>query len=296
MSASQSTLSTIVSRLFIVCALPLAIAACGGGDSDPAPDTGGGGTGNTGNTGNTGDTGNTGGTGDTTTTGRASECFNPALRAPGTTYRWDLQGSSRGFTATISNQGTIHAGGSFAGHTGLLKDERVSTVTAQGVHLVQNVEDFSSVREDADGPVILQYGLTAESDTQGMRMSHQVVISPPAEVREFTLRPGQSYQYSESSTITMTAAGIQIPTTTDIVTHTVTYEGQETVTVPAGTFTACKFHLQMPDGEGHTYYAKGSGLPLVIMGVDDEGHPMRLEMLSSSHINGMPIDQYHASR
>lgn len=232
-------------------------------------------------------------------TGAARDCFNPALLTPGTRYRWHMHTQVEGHLVSMVQERQIQGGVSFAGNSGLIAD-RGTLVTQVGdiATMNQDVVSYYQLRNTDAGPVILDYGGSADSATVAMGMrfetQHEYVYAPVAEKREFTLLPGQSYQFSSTARTSTTLPGAG--TTVDSVTesHQVDYRGQKQITVAAGTYTACHFTQVTGEGPVDVYYAVGSGLPLVITSKVDEDVVV-MEMQADSHVNGLPVGQYHGS-
>lgn len=241
--------------------------------------------------------------------GAASDCFNPALATPGTTYRWHWKTQSGlvvdggPVSVSMTQDMSVSGNASFAGHSGLVREHGTLNLvtTAEGVtmNLRGPVTHYSRIVNEAVGPVILAYGdessLSMEVPDAGMsaRINNKSVDTPPTENRWFTLQPGQSYLHTSSS---VTESKIEImgetqeSTFTDSDSYTITYLGQTTVTIPAGTFQACRFQGLDGEGSADVYYAVGSGLPLVMnLYEEDLNGYVRLEMQADSHINGVPV-------
>lgn len=275
-------------------------SAAAGGGSGSGSDAGDGGAGGDGGADGDGD----GGADGEVRTGAARDCFNPALMTPGTRYRWHMQTQMEGQLVSMVQDRQIEGGGAFAGVSDLLVDRGSMTVTMGTAGTMNQTSAwYYQVRPTDAGPVIVDYGGTADSTTAVAGMSfesqHEFVNMPPAEKREFTLQPGQSYQFSATTrnTTTMTMPGMPANTMTDTSTDAfqVTYMGQKPVTVAAGTYLACHFANTTAEGSMDIYTAVGSGLPLVMATVVD-GQAMRMEMQADSHVNGVPVSQYHAAR
>ncbi|MES2610868.1 MAG: hypothetical protein V4679_11550 [Pseudomonadota bacterium] len=223
-----------------------------------------------------------------TGTGAASDCFNPVLLQQGTTYRWDWQSSDG--AVQFSTEGRINAPSSFAGQSGLIETERTVLVSKAGATSFNaRVWEYDSLENTPQGPVLLRYGSTArvEAPIAGMRTT--MVLNPANRVRDFALAVNESYTLNEVRQTTLEFPGLPTQTSTGRETQTITYRGQESVTVPAGTYMACKFEWTNGARQSAGWTAKGSGLPLVITGDDGAGNPITLYIKSSSHINGHPI-------
>ncbi len=226
--------------------------------------------------------------------GTSAECFNEALMTAGTSYQWDMQGTVNGKTVTMSNKANVQGGGAFNGVSGLIETRQLLTLTVDAAtQLNQSNQTFHTV-DRTNGPVIVTHGAISEGTIGGMAMSSRLEYTPPARVRDFTLAVGETYEYVEIVQTTTSVSGTPI-SFTDTSRQTTTYLGQEQITVPAGTFTACHFKSQTEDGPFDYYHAKGSGLPLQMSSVIDGGQRVTLRMLGSSNINGTPVLSYQAA-
>lgn len=223
-----------------------------------------------------------------TGTGAASDCFNPVLLQQGTTYRWDWQSADG--AVQFSTEERINPPASFAGQSGLIETERTVLVSKAGATTFNaRVWEYDKLETTAQGPVLLRYGSTArvEAPVAGMRTT--MVLNPANRVRDFALALNESYTINEVRQTTMELPGLPTQTSTTRESQTITYRGQESVTVPAGTYMACKFEWTNGTRVSAGWTAKGTGLPLVITGDDGAGNPITLYIKSSSHINGHPI-------
>lgn len=223
-----------------------------------------------------------------TGTGAASDCFNPVLLQQGTTYRWDWQSADA--AVQFSTEGRINGPASFAGQTGLIETERTVLVTKSGTTSFNaRVLEYDKLETTPQGPVLLRYGSTARMDAPLAGMRTTMVLNPANRVRDFALALNESYTLNEVRQTTIEFPGLPAQTSTTRETQTITYRGQESVTVPAGTYMACKFEWTNGTRVSAGWTAKGTGLPLVITGDDGAGNPVTLYIKSSSHINGHPI-------
>lgn len=223
-----------------------------------------------------------------TGTGAASDCFNPVLLQQGTTYRWDWQSADA--AVQFSTEGRINGPASFAGQTGLIETERTVLVSKSGTTSFNaRVLEYDKLETTPQGPVLLRYGSTARMDAPIAGMRTTMVLNPANRVRDFALALNESYTLNEVRQTTIEFPGLPAQTSTTRETQIITYRGQESVTVPAGTYMACKFEWTNGTRVSAGWTAKGTGLPLVIMGDDGAGNPVTLYIKSSSHINGHPI-------
>ncbi len=241
-----------------------------------------------------------GGGGGGVRTGAASECLNPALVTPGTKFRWHTQTQVEGQLVSMIQERQIEGGGTFGGVSGLLVERGSTNVVIGNVGTMnQSVELYSQLRNTDAGPVIVQYGGLADSTSNVMGMvlnsQHETLNTPATEKRDFTLKPGQSYQHSSVARVTSTIASGGATVTTEVESYQVDYLGQKEVKVAAGTYLACHFLYTSSEGPLDVYIAVGSGLPLVTTGQVEDGIYVRMEMQPDSHVNGVPVSQYHAS-
>lgn len=221
--------------------------------------------------------------------GAASECFNPVLLQAGTTYQWDWQSSDG--AVQFSSQGRINGTASFAGRTGVIETERTVMVGGAGAPaFTSRVLDYETVENTPQGPVLLRYGSIVRMDLPVAGSKTTTVNAPVNRMREFSLALNESYAQAFAAQSTMEIPGLPSQTSSTSESNTITYRGQESITVPAGTYVACKFDVLSAAGRlAVVWHARGSGLPLVITGADDQGRPVTLYMKSSSRINGQPI-------
>lgn len=147
---------------------------------------------------------------------------------------------------TSENPGSIsvRTGVDFQGHS----TTEVTTQSQLGAATV--VVKMYGVADLGTG-VLTVYGLdaTSASTFAGQTTSQQstIVYTPPITSRHFTLQPGETEAQrtvTEVATVVTTVNGVASPpeavTKTDII-DGVTFNGFETITVPAGTFASCKF-------------------------------------------------------
>ena len=148
---------------------------------------------------------------------------------------------------------------------------------------------------DWDGLTRRLVGSKAVVEAEGMRVTTTLTHQPAKPDARFTLKPGQSIQVTGIEN----TSTIQIPGMPDQVSRssmlpwTIKYYGQESVTVPAGTFMACKFGDTGDDDssgrEALTWVARGLGVAVKSIGQNELGQPMTLELLPGSSLNGRPI-------
>jgi hypothetical protein len=95
------------------------------------------------------------------------------------------------------------------------------------------------------------------------------VETPPFVEKRWGLADGQSVTETRTTatTTTVVVSGVAEPAQTDTVTTTttVTFVGIESVTVPAGTYSACRFQLAVQDESSSSiteWVLVGTGLPV----------------------------------
>lgn len=213
----------------------------------------------------------------------ASQCFNLALyNTPGTTSRvvFDYSGI---ITGRQTVQATVGAITSFEGVSA-----REVTATTSGTNTVAGLTvaidtSVKSYQNAAANGETTQYGavVTANTPVAGFNVTStsRTVFSPPWVDRRFTMTAGQTLTQTYTGTTTTSSGGILgSPGTTTTVTTTTTqsirFVGIESVTVPAGTFSACKFEDSDPAVPGSvttTWLATGHGTNVKSVGSGPSG-------------------------
>jgi hypothetical protein len=235
----------------------LALHACGGGGDEsgpvPSPDP---------------------------ATAKMSDCFNvTAVLTEGwrddVTWRttdYDTSGNAtHTFVARI-----VRTTGGIVNFDGALRRDMTATlttsITANGVTSASS--GTSHIYVDTDGRSLLEYGTTSDSTitstgatTTTIRFESRTIRTPPL-ATPLDLRVGQSASHSgtEQTTSTTTIDGVtQAPTSTSETVNDISrFTAVEQVTVPAGTFTACKLDSLSSSGvvleSTWTLFGKGSPL------------------------------------
>jgi hypothetical protein len=65
--------------------------------------------------------------------------------------------------------------------------------------------------------------------------------------------------------------------------------GQETITIPAGTFVACKFKESDKDGDQFVWHGKGNGAPLKMTSKASDNSSIVMELTAATLVNGKPL-------
>lgn len=223
--------------------------------------------------------------------GLASDCFNAAVFAQGSTYRWDYQISGGGVTGVMSSTGATGGPVFFGGYADVieLRDETTFTYSAPADLAALGPQISRSTEYGVmDGLDFLSYGDTSVwTLPSGQTSTNTTVNQPAARNRLFSLMVGESSTVSYLRTTIVD--GKTLPGGTQVL-ETVTYLGQELVSVPAGTFMACKFSYADDSTPAQfQWLAKGSGAPLKLLMNDTKGQSGSWELLAGSHFNGAPI-------
>lgn len=222
--------------------------------------------------------------------GSGRDCVNPELHKVGTVVRAEYQGGGGIEGGKSLYEYAVKREASFNGHSGLVEVELKMTATEPGQpprsgvqYLYERLGDSSAFRYGMVIPVVTGQGLPD--------MTLTTVYDPPVEFRSLALGVGESYVIEWHATTTVTGGPAGEPPVKESDSWTETYLGQETITVPAGTFTTCKIRQHVPgrDGETINWVAKGSGLG--VRDVHREGGQESLlrELLPGATINGQPI-------
>ncbi|HSW09085.1 hypothetical protein [Aquabacterium sp.] len=202
-------------------------------------------------------------------------------------------------TGTVTSDTLVGALTSFEGQQAR---EVVTTTTGSqtigGMTASADGEIKSYQRKSGDAEVT-NYGsvIVKQNSVGGISTTTtlKTVWSPPWVSREYGLAVGQSLSVTQSgsttSTMTYSIPGYPpvVNTSSSTLTETVKYVGRESVTVPAGTFEACKFErTNAEDGSLSTnWLSVGNGLPLKT--VIGSGTEMMTMQATSITVNGQPL-------
>ncbi len=218
------------------------------------------------------------------TAGSASECFNEAQIKAGTTYLLNYV-SSGALTGTSSTSGTVGSATTFNGQANVLPvTQTVTTQYTAPTAVSVNLQMTSYQR--IEGFDVLSYGSvgTLSAPVVGT-VETRIVFNPAARDKRYTLSAGSTYTLTQSGTTTVTPPGTSSSTTTSTL---VTYVGQETITVPAGTYTTCKFTDTTAGATTTTWIVKGKGV-LAKSTTPSELGVVTMQLQASSRLNGAPI-------
>jgi hypothetical protein len=226
-------------------------------------------------------------------TGTNNGCVDlAAYELVGSTFRATYQ--STGIATGTSTSEWLSVGpATFEGHQVF---ESITKMTNETVFEGRTVTSHSEVRSygrtTGEGEATLYGTVTPPGDqpfpVPGTISSSRTVYDPPFVDRRFSLAPGQSITQTRFGT---TISVTQIPGSPVNesrmpinVTTTTTFVGIESVTVPAGTFTTCRYQTSVPGTDPVTTWEhRGSGVMLKFEG------PHGTSVATSVTVNGVAL-------
>lgn len=271
----------IALSLCFVALISASLAGCGGGgDGSPAP-------------------------------GAAAECFNPALygAGPTTTYQLDYQekdNSNFRYSRIVTAAANAQGGGLVTERRDLWSSPVNPDGPPTGTAFLTTLygidgRDVLTTVEEAGGPIVT----TLNGVVRTYQTSTRTVYDPAKRDPRYNLAQGESHvitaRHTDTSTHNVTRDGAGDTTRSGVVSEssTVTYVGQETITVPAGTYQACRFEVTIPILTGTVIYyppesfttvwiAKGKGV--MLRGDRKDAVSFSTTVLTgTSRLNGAPI-------
>lgn len=302
--------------VLLLAALSIALTACGGSSSSSSSEDGGnlaGGDGGSGSGDTSGDgdaTGGNGGGGSVGSGVSSRACFNEMLLQAGTTYSQTVQVSDADGEQEFRTDATVNGAAIFT-PTGQEATETLATSTVdipdEGIQAQTETRFY--VAADLAAAEIRNLGsvITASTDTPiGPVDTETTVVFDPFSSDRQDLAPGDSYV--DEYTVQTTTETPGLPGAPDLpgfgnqlssiaISRTVTYEGRETITVPAGSFETCRLHVTevaeaggLGEGvESETRTWLGLDFGLVVRQIEDEGDQQTETLLLSATINGQPV-------
>ncbi|MEM8489734.1 MAG: hypothetical protein AAF756_02830 [Pseudomonadota bacterium] len=192
--------------------------------------------------------------------GSASVCWNPDLYAPGTTAVVRYRTTEDGITGELDIDLFIEGGATFGGQPARrrITNLALTDLSSGQVFTARNVEVF---QVNGQRLRLLQDSLEFLVPDDGT----QTDTFDPFELSRFDLVAGESFTQSYVETFTETTSTSQesISFTREAETR---FDGIESLTVPAGTFQACRFTVIETTGSLETttieWFSVGSGVPL----------------------------------
>ncbi|WP_331344215.1 hypothetical protein [Cellvibrio sp. UBA7661] len=169
-------------------------------------------------------------------TGNAASCFNPDLITSG--YRnvlsYKTTDGETGAVVNFTSNTEVKGSATFNGKSAI---ESVSQTHATGdAPSISTTKNYFKV--DNSAKRFSYYG--SQVDTTAPVASSSTLTIAPERIERFDLNAGESYTQKYSITSTVQVLGFPATVTSDY-DSTVTFKGTESVTVPAGTFDACRF-------------------------------------------------------
>ncbi|GAB3322739.1 hypothetical protein [Haliea atlantica] len=216
-----------------------------------------------------------------TGSGDARNCFNAALVTADTVIvaRYRSTDAS-GATLTTNYEQRIQAGARFNGRNTFKgsSDTRVTgaapSTSTTDAYFVPDVANYR----------VTQVGVEVASTSPVS--SETRIVFKPQRLDRFDLSAGQSYSQNYTTEVTTRANGFNNTTNNATATKT-TFIGVESVTVPAGSYQACKFQVETTDSGGNTlrneWFGVGNGMLLKSTESGDTN------VLISASINGGAI-------
>lgn len=223
--------------------------------------------------------------------GSAGDCFNLVYATEGTTWKLDYQISGAA-TGSSSSESVVKPRTSFAGTNNLIEIAQTITTSYSApptLAAAGTVTATNSIFEDVDGTDFIFYGSRQTATAAGATITTTNVISPPVRDRQYSLGLNESFTVTQNTTTSISGLGVPVPDQNTAITYTITYRGQESITVPAGTFNTCKFERSDANGTSTNWIAKTSGTPVRSLSADGNGVQTVLELLASSRVNGAPV-------
>jgi len=175
--------------------------------------------------------GNPGGSG----TGNAASCFNADLAKQGTKIQLNYKSTDGDSGAVLNTDAAIEVKGSVT-FNGASTIESVSQTQATGASpSTSTTKSYLTV--DASAKRFSYYGSIVDA-TAPYAISSTITINP-ARLERFDLTAGESYTLNYNINTATQVLGFPVNTVTEY-SSTITFKGIETISVPAGSFSACR--------------------------------------------------------
>jgi hypothetical protein len=177
--------------------------------------------------------------------GTGNGCFDLALMDTLGTHIVLGYQYSGALSGTIQSDTTVGAMTTFEGHSARESVTLTSgTVSSQGqtVPMDGTTKSYTSLSGDA----VTTYGMLSNTTSAGVQVNGKIVNSPPTVSTYYNLAQGASTTETSSGVTTWTysIAGVPPQTINFSTSTTYTFVGTESVTVPAGTYAACKYTVK----------------------------------------------------
>ena len=226
-------------------------------------------------------------------TGDASDCVSVADETTTGSAFVLLHQISGSVSGQQRMEGQVTGRAAFGGATSAI--ERKTTFSLQTQPPSDKPQFDTWQYYEWDGLTRRNLGVKSSMAVEGISVSTTLTHQPAKPDARFTLKPGQTVQVSGiTNTVTVSMPGLPEQVShPPFTTWTIKYYGQETVTVPAGTFVTCKFgDIGDDDSSGReslNWIARGWGVSVKGSSVNEQGQTMTLELLPGSSLNGRPI-------
>lgn len=215
----------------------------------------------------------------------ARECFNPALYETGARREETYEFNTGGVKTVIDYVFEVKGRTFFEGKNLLEIEVRAGQ------------EKFSGFFEaDLTNAIITSFGSLGTSLSGGESITTKTVETDPQQDKDATLRAGQSYtEFSRAETVLTYNDRPNKPQEKFVIEqqHQVTYIGREMVTVPAGTFNACKFSERQFNNNSVPVdilrWVSPQGIELKSVNLDANNREFNPMVLLKAKINGMEI-------
>lgn len=215
----------------------------------------------------------------------ARECFNPSLYETGSRQDLSYEFNTGGVKTVIDYVFEVKGRTFFEGKNLL----EIETRAGQ--------EKFSGFFEaDLTNAIVTSFGSLGTSLSGGESITSKTVETDPQQDKDATLRAGQVYSdFSRSETVLTFNDRPGKPQEKFVIEQQreVTYIGREMVTVPAGTFNACKFGERQFNNNtipvDVVRWVSPQGIKLKSVVVDDKGREFNQMILLKGKINGMDL-------
>lgn len=236
------------------------------------------------------------------TDGPSSDCFNPLLTTAGTTYQLNYTAvNEAGETVdTRSVTGAVKGDQTFIWNNSGSSIPGLTEVQERSSWLTENFPIVSKRYLSANGQLVTHYGsielVSTKIEDFQIDSTDRKKWTPSIVDGRFLLAKDQSETWNWAETINtenfssqtqetgFTSPDAPIPRSIKF-----TYLGQETIVIPAGKFTACKFSKEMLGRTTYEWLGKTNGAVLKFSGQSNEGVDFVASLKSDSRLNGKPL-------
>lgn len=194
-------------------------------------------------------------------TGSGSCAANPALYTVGNNYEVELAGTASsgaasgnvryGIKSTVTQNTTFKGQAAVETRLETTYVETLAGLPAAGI--TATVFTYGAVQ----GSEVLNFGAKIKTAAEGFVVNNTISFSP-ATLNPLSWTAGQRFTDTVTVTTEFTGLPVVVPATTAQQTLNVRFVGRESVTVPAGTFDACRFETT-ENGETVTSWSVATG-------------------------------------